>query len=62
MRICKYCDQPMDRASEMKNATACSNCFGKIEHVRRFVEVCDEFKEIIHYDAIKKARETEAEQ
>lgn len=60
MKICKYCDQPMDRTSEERNATACSACFSKVKDVRRFVEVCDEFKGTIHYDAILKRRQQEA--
>lgn len=62
MKICKYCDQPMDRTSEERNATACSACFGKVKDVRRFVEVCDEFKQRINYEAIKRKRAKEANQ
>ena len=59
MKICKHCKRPLDPYFEKRNATACSTCFAKIKDARRFVEVCDEFKEIIHYEGILRKRKKE---
>lgn len=61
MRLCKYCEQPMDKSSEAENRTACAHCSRIRADVLRFVEICDWFKRRINYDAILRKRKKEAE-
>lgn len=60
MNTCKYCERPLDRSSLKKGCKTCAACLRKLPDVRRFVEVCDEFKQTINYEAILRKRRREA--
>lgn len=57
---CKYCDRPLTAADVKRCIYACARCRNKLPQVQRFVQVCDEFKQRINYEAILRKRRQEA--
>lgn len=62
MKKCRYCDRPLPTYTTRACVTFCPACGLKREAAKRFVEVCDEFKQRINYDEILRKRKKEAEQ
>ena len=62
MRLCRYCERPVDKTSEKRGCDTCARCSAKHEKVIQFVAACDEFKRRINYDEILRKRKEEAEE
>lgn len=49
---CKYCEREIVQKYDVKRGY-CSRCDSKLPQVRRFVQECNRFKALIHYEEVK---------